>query len=47
MFGVKAQDLVRELFRDTSEFLPPYNQPLVDAVIEEMRALFDQNREQV
>lgn len=47
MFGIKGQELVREIFQDTSEFLPPYNQTLVDAVIDEMRTLFDLIREQV
>lgn len=46
MFGIRGQELVREIFQDTSDFLPPYNQGLVDAVIDEMRVLFDQNREQ-
>lgn len=47
MFGIKSQELVKELSQDTSEFLPPYNQTLVDTVIDEMRFLFDQNRDQV
>jgi hypothetical protein len=47
MIGIKGQDLVKEILQDTSDFLTPYNQSLVNDVIDEMRTLFDQNREQV
>ena len=47
MLGAKGHELIKELCLNSSDFLPPYNRPLVDAVVEEMRQLFDQNRSQV
>jgi GINS complex subunit 1 len=43
MFGEKALELIRELQRNTDGTLAPYNEDGVRQVLDEMRALFEQN----
>lgn len=47
MFGEKALELLRELKRSREGTLPPYNEDGIRQVIEEMRALFEQNQLEV
>lgn len=47
MFGEKALELVRELKRTQDGNLPPYNEDGIRKVVEEMRALFEQNQLEV
>ncbi|XP_062502269.1 DNA replication complex GINS protein PSF1-like [Corticium candelabrum] len=47
MFGEKALELIRELQRCTGGTLAPYNEDGVRQVLEEMRALFEQNQRDV
>ena len=47
MIGAAGQELIKQLRQNTSDFLPPYSAALVQAVVEEMRTLFDANRAQV
>ncbi|CAI8043621.1 DNA replication complex GINS protein PSF1 [Geodia barretti] len=45
--GEKALELVRELKRSQDGNLPPYNEDGIRQVVEEMRALFEQNQLEV
>ena len=47
MFGEKVLELIRELKRSRDGTLPPYNEDGIRQVIEEMRALFEQNQLEV
>ena len=47
MFGEKALELLRELKRSGEGSLPPYNEDAIRQVVEEMRALFEQNQLEV
>ena len=47
MFGEKALELVRELKRSQDGNLLPYNEDGIRQVVEEMRALFEQNQLEV
>ena len=47
MFGEKALELLRELKRSREGTLPPYNEDVIRQIIEEMRALFEQNQLEV
>lgn len=47
MFGEKALELLRELKRSRDGTLPPYNEDAIRQVVEEMRALFEQNQLEV
>ncbi|XP_048585920.1 DNA replication complex GINS protein PSF1 isoform X2 [Nematostella vectensis] len=47
MFGDKALELIRELKRTMDASLPPYNEDIVRQVLEEMKALFEQNQREV
>ncbi|XP_065833532.1 DNA replication complex GINS protein PSF1-like [Oscarella lobularis] len=47
MFGERALELLRELQRSTDGTLPPYNEDAVRQVLDEMKALFDQNQKDV
>ena len=47
MFGEKALELIRELKRSRGGTLPPYSEDGIRQVIEEMRALFEQNQLEV
>lgn len=47
MFGEKVLELLKELKRSREGNLPPYNEDVVRQVIEEMRALFEQNQLEV
>ena len=47
MFGEKALELVRELKRTEDGNLPPFNEDGIRKVVEEMRALFEQNQLEV
>ncbi|KAH9499536.1 DNA replication complex GINS protein PSF1 [Bulinus truncatus] len=45
MLAEKALDLIRELKRTSGGSLPPFNEDKIRQVIEEMRTLFEQNRD--
>ncbi|XP_059149499.1 DNA replication complex GINS protein PSF1-like [Physella acuta] len=47
MLAEKALDLVRELHRTTGGTLPPYNEDKIRQVLEEIKTLYDQNKDQV
>ncbi|KXJ30034.1 DNA replication complex GINS protein PSF1 [Exaiptasia diaphana] len=47
MFGDRALELVKELKRTIDSGLPPYNEDVVRQVLEEMKALFEQNQKEV
>lgn len=47
MFGEKALELIKELKRSSDGGLPPYNEDCVRQVLDEMTALFEQNRTDV
>lgn len=47
MFGEKALDLIKELQRSKLGALPTFNEDGLRQVLEEMRALFDQNQQDV
>ncbi len=47
MFGEKALELVKELKRSGDGSLPPYNEDCVRQVLDEMKALFEQNQKDV
>ncbi|KAL5009104.1 hypothetical protein ScPMuIL_014685 [Solemya velum] len=47
MLAEKALELIRELQRSKDGSLPPYNEDGVRQVLEEMRALFEQNQKDV
>lgn len=36
MFGEKSVELIKEVSRETTELISPYNKALVDEVIQEM-----------
>lgn len=44
MLGERAIELIRELSRTKEDAVPPFNEENIRRVIEEMRALFDQNQ---
>src|SRR5688500_4389164 len=44
MFGSKALSLIKESSRNTTDFLPPYNEQLVQEILEEMSSIFDENK---
>ncbi|XP_028928247.1 DNA replication complex GINS protein PSF1 isoform X2 [Ornithorhynchus anatinus] len=47
MFGEKAVDLIRELQRAPDGQLPAYNEDGIRQVLEEMKALYEQNQSDV
>ncbi|ELU00601.1 hypothetical protein CAPTEDRAFT_196861 [Capitella teleta] len=47
MFGLKAIELIKEAKRSQEGTLPPYNEEGIRKVLEEMRALFEQNQAEV
>lgn len=47
MYGEKALELIKELQRARSGTLPPYNEDLVRQVIEEIKALYEQNQKEI
>lgn len=47
MLGEKALELVKELQRSRCGTLPPFNEDLVRQVLEEIRALYEQNQRDV
>ncbi|XP_070578614.1 DNA replication complex GINS protein PSF1-like [Ptychodera flava] len=47
MFGEKALELIRELHRSNEGTLPPFNDDCLRQVLEEMRALYEQNQTDV
>ncbi|XP_074662145.1 DNA replication complex GINS protein PSF1-like [Tubulanus polymorphus] len=47
MFGEKGLELIRDLQRSLEASLPPYNEDGVRQVLEEMKALFEQNQKDV
>ena len=47
MFGEKVLELLRELKRSREGTLPPYNEDVIRQILEEMRALFEQNQLEV
>ena len=47
MFGEKALELIKELKRSGDGGLPPYNEDCVRQVLDEMKALFEQNQKDV
>lgn len=47
MLAEKALDLLRELQRTLDGSLPPYNEDGIRQILEEMRALFEQNQKDV
>ncbi|XP_022333387.1 DNA replication complex GINS protein PSF1-like [Crassostrea virginica] len=47
MLAEKALDLLRELQRTLDGSLPPYNEDAIRQILEEMKALFEQNQKDV
>lgn len=47
MYGEKVLDLLRELKRTQEGNLPSYNEDIVRLVLEEMNALFEQNKKEM
>lgn len=47
MLAEKALELIRELQRSVDGSLPPYNEDKARQILEEMRALFEQNQKDV
>ncbi|CAH1792103.1 unnamed protein product [Owenia fusiformis] len=47
MFCEKALDLIRELQRSRGASLPPFNEDTLRHVLEEMKALYEQNQQDV
>ncbi|XP_078001125.1 DNA replication complex GINS protein PSF1-like [Glandiceps talaboti] len=47
MFGEKALELIREIHRSSEGTLPPFNDDTLRQVLEEMRALYEENQADV